>query len=97
MLHDVDDIIFVDKHALESQTNVSGDRQSHFQSVGRSRHFAAISQQHERYAGRQIDLVACRVNIESDLLLSVLRRGMTRLGKLVRLRVEISNEPTDLK
>ena len=73
------------------------DRQSHFQSVGRSRLFAAISQQYEHFAGKQIDLVACRVNIESDLLFLVLRRGMPRLGKLLYLRIEIFNEPTDRK
>ena len=42
-------------------------------------------------------MVAYRVNIESDLLLSVVRRSMTRLGKLIRSRVKISNEPSDLK
>ena len=49
---------------LNPKQTIAGNRQSLFQSVGRCRHFAAISQQHERFAGKQIGLVACRVNIE---------------------------------
>jgi len=54
---------------------------------------AAIRQQQNRFEGRRIGLIACGANIDPRLLSSILLRGMIRLGRMARLRVEISYQP----
>jgi threonine dehydratase len=54
---------------------------------------AALFTAPERFAGRKVALVLCGGNIDSRLLASILMRGLVRSGKLVRLRVEISDSP----
>src|SRR3546814_18558826 len=50
----------------------------------------------QRFAGRKIGLVVCGGNIDSRLLASVLMRGLVRAGRMVRLRVTISDQPGSL-
>ena len=54
---------------------------------------AAIRQQPNRFEERRIGLIACGANIDSRLHSSILLRGMIRLGRMARLRVEISDQP----
>jgi threonine dehydratase len=45
------------------------------------------------YAGRRVGLVVSGGNIDTRILASILMRGLVREGRLVRLRLEISDRP----
>jgi len=89
----VDDIILVDELALESAVQTMAETGKVIVEGSGAAPLAAITQQRERFAGKRIGLVACGANIDSRLLSSILLRGMIRLGKMARLRVEISDQP----
>jgi threonine dehydratase len=57
---------------------------------------AALIANRERFAGRRVCLVVSGANIDSRLLASVLMRGLVRDGRMVRLRVTISDAPGTL-
>ncbi len=54
---------------------------------------AALLHDAQRFAGRRVGIVVSGGNIDSRLLASVLMRGLVRDGRLVRLRIEISDLP----
>jgi threonine dehydratase len=54
---------------------------------------AALIAQPELFAGRNCGLIISGGNIDSRLLASVISRGLVRQGRLVSLRVEISDQP----
>jgi threonine dehydratase len=54
---------------------------------------AAILQEPDRFAGRRVGLVLSGGNIDSRLLSAILMRGLVRSGRLVRLRIDISDQP----
>ncbi len=54
---------------------------------------AALMGNKERFAERKVGLVVSGGNIDSRLLSSILMRGLARQGRLVRLRIEISDAP----
>ena len=49
-----------------------------------------------RFAGKRVGLVISGANIDSRMLASVLIRGLVRSGLLVRIRVEVSDQPGSL-
>lgn len=57
---------------------------------------APLLQQPERFHGRKVGLVICGGNIDDRLLASVLMRGLVRDQLMVRLRIEIADEPGQL-
>jgi len=54
---------------------------------------AALMANPERFEGRKVGTVICGGNIDIRLLSWVLTRGLVRDGRLVRLRVEIVDQP----
>lgn len=54
---------------------------------------AAMLARPDLFAGKRVGVVVCGANIDSRVLASVLMRGLVRDGKLVRLRVEITDAP----
>ena len=52
---------------------------------------AAVLQHPERFAGRRVGIPVCGGNIDSRLLSAVLMRGLVRDGRLVRLRVTMTD------
>jgi threonine dehydratase len=54
---------------------------------------AALLARPERFRGRRVGIVICGGNIDIRLLSWVLTRGLVRDGRLVRLRVEIVDQP----
>ncbi len=54
---------------------------------------AAVLAHPERFAGQRLGLVLCGGNIDMLVLSTLLRRGLVRGGRLVRLSVEISDAP----
>jgi len=57
---------------------------------------AALLAAPERFAGRRVGLVLSGGNIDSRLLASVIMRGLVRDGRIVSLRVGISDAPGSL-
>ncbi|MBT5499088.1 MAG: threonine ammonia-lyase [Alphaproteobacteria bacterium] len=89
----VDDIILVDELSLESAVQTMVETGKLVVEGAGAAPLAAIRQQQNRFEGRRIGLIACGANIDSRLLSSILLRGMIRLGRMARLRVEISDQP----
>ena len=58
--------------------------------------FAALTANLDRFKGKKVVLIASGSNIDSRILASVLMRGLVRDGRMVRLRVTISDAPGTL-
>lgn len=54
---------------------------------------AVLLENKDRFAGKKVGLVVSGGNIDSRLLSSILMRGLVREGRLVRLRVSITDAP----
>lgn len=54
---------------------------------------AAIFRHRSRFEGQRVGLVLCGGNIDPRLLASVLMRGLVRQGRLIWLRVQVSDQP----
>jgi threonine dehydratase len=57
---------------------------------------AALLTDPERYRGRKVGLILCGGNIDMLALSSVIQRGLVRSGRIVRIRVGISDVPGSL-
>jgi threonine dehydratase len=89
----VADIILVDEPAIERAVNAYATLQRTMAEGAGAAGLAAMLAEPERFRGRKVGLVLCGGNIDARLLASILMRGLVRSGKLVRLRVEISDSP----
>ena len=54
---------------------------------------AAMLGYRERFAGKRVGTVICGGNIDSRMLAHILMRGLVRDGRMVRLRIEITDQP----
>ncbi len=54
---------------------------------------AAVMENKDRFEGRKTGLIVSGGNIDSRLMSSILMRGLVREGRMVRLRVEITDFP----
>jgi len=54
---------------------------------------AAMLAYGERFAGKRVGTVICGGNIDSRMLAHILMRGLVRDGRMVRLRIEITDQP----
>lgn len=57
---------------------------------------AALLDQPERFAGRKVGVILSGGNIDPLILSSIIRRGLVRSGRLVRLLVELRDVPGSL-
>ncbi|MCH7931007.1 MAG: threonine ammonia-lyase [Proteobacteria bacterium] len=57
---------------------------------------AALLGHRDRFAGRRVGLIVSGGNIDMRLLSSVILRGLVRDGRIVRMRIEISDTPGTL-
>ena len=89
----VADIMLVAESALERAVAMLLDTQKLVVEGAGAAGLAALLTYPERFRGRKVALVLCGGNIDARLLSSILMRGLVRAGKLVRLRVEISDSP----
>jgi len=89
----VADILLVEESALERAIEMLLDSQKLVVEGAGAAGLAALLAFPERFRGRKTALVLCGGNIDARLLSSILMRGLVRGGKLVRLRVEISDSP----
>jgi threonine dehydratase len=89
----VADILLVAESALERAVEMLLESQKLVVEGAGAAGLAALLTYPERFRGRKVALVLCGGNIDARLLSSILMRGLVRAGKLVRLRVEISDSP----
>ena len=54
---------------------------------------AAMLAYGERFAGKRVGTVICGGNIDARMLAHILMRGLVRDGRMVRLRIEITDQP----
>ena len=54
---------------------------------------AALLKYRDRFAGRKVGLVLCGGNIEPLVLAEIIQRGMVKLGRLARLRLDVRDVP----
>jgi threonine dehydratase len=89
----VDDIILVGESALERAVALLLDSERIVVEGAGAAPLAALLDHADRFRGRRVGLVLSGGNIDARLLASILQRELVRAGRLVRLRIEISDVP----
>lgn len=92
----VSDILLADETAIETAIHYLVERQKVVAEGAGAAGIAAMLGAPERFAGRRIAVVIGGGNIDVRLLSGVLARGLVRDGRVVRLRVEIVDQPRQL-
>ncbi len=92
----VDDILLVDEAELEAAVQMFVEIEKSVVEGAGAAALAAVLGNRERFAGRKVGLVVSGGNIDSRLLASILMRGLAREGRMVSVRVEISDAPGTL-
>jgi threonine dehydratase len=88
----VDDLILLSEPAIESAVqSMLTDAAVLVEGAGATP-LAALRENSTRFTGRRIGLVATGGNIDPRILASVLMRGLSRAGHMVRLRISISDK-----
>jgi threonine dehydratase len=89
----VSDLLLVDEEALERGVQMLAEQQKVIAEGAGAAGLAAMIAHPTLFAGRRVGIVICGGNIDSRMLAQILLRGMVREGRLVTLRVEISDAP----
>jgi len=89
----VDDILPVDETMLERATALLVESQKLVVEGAGAAPLAALLTHGARFHGKRVGLVLSGGNIDARLLASILQRSLVRAGRLVRLRIEISDAP----
>jgi len=89
----VQDIFVADEADLESAMQIYLREQRIVVEGAGAAPLAAVIAHTAAFEGKKIGLIVSGGNVDSRLLSSVLLRGLVREGKLVRLRIEIADEP----
>ena len=89
----VDDIVLVDEDGLEHAVALLVERQRLVVEGAGAAPLAALLAYPDRFRGRRVGIVLSGGNIDGRLLASILQRELARDGRLVRLRVEITDVP----
>ncbi len=89
----VDDIVLVDEAALERAVASLVDTEKLVAEGAGAAPLAALLADPQRWRGKRVGLVLSGGNIDARLLASILQRQLVRAGRLVRLRIEISDQP----
>ena len=90
------EIVLVDEGEIESAIMLLAEVEKLVVEGAGAASLAAILAHPRRFTGRRIGAVVSGGNIDPRLLAGVLMRGLVRLGRLVRLRVEIDDLPGKL-
>ena len=89
----VDDILLADEPALERAVAVLLDIEKIVVEGAGAAPLAALLRHAERFRGKRVGLIVSGGNIDARLLASILQRALVRAGRLVRIRIEISDIP----
>ncbi len=88
-----DDILVVDDEAIERAVALLLDVQHLAVEGAGAAPLAALLAHQRRFRGKRVGLVLSGGNIDARLLASIVQRDLARAGRLVRLRVELSDVP----
>src|SRR5262249_47422248 len=89
----VSELLLVNEDALERAVQMLAERQKVVAEGAGAAGLAAMIAHQARFKGRRVGLVICGGNIDSRMLATVLMRGMVRDGRMVTLRIQISDTP----
>ena len=89
----VDDILLVTEQQLEWAVGTLAEQQRIIAEGAGAAGIAALYANQDRFAGKKVGVVICGGNIDMRLLGTILNRNMMSDGRLVRLRIDISDEP----
>lgn len=92
----VDEILLVTEAQLERAVQMVLEIEKTVAEGAGAAPIAALLSEGGRFAGKRLGLVVSGGNIDSRLLASVLMRGLVGEGRLVRLRMEVSDQPGSL-
>jgi len=89
----ISDVLLVEESELENAVQTYIETQRLIVEGAGAATLAALLGNKERFKGRKVGLVVSGGNIDSRLLSSILMRGLVREGRLVRLRIGITDAP----
>jgi threonine dehydratase len=89
----VEDLLLVEEDAIERAVQMLAEQQKLVAEGAGAAGLAAMIAHPARFAGRRVGVVICGGNIDSRMLATVLMRGMVRDGRMVTLRIQISDTP----
>ena len=89
----VDDVVMVREETIEEAISLYLEIEKVVVEGAGAASLAAVLEHRERFAGRRVGLVVSGGNIDLRVLSSVILRALARSGRLVRLRLEIMDQP----
>lgn len=89
----VSDILLVEETALEMAVQTYLEVQRIVAEGAGAASLAALTENRSRFEGRRVGLVVSGGNMDARLLSFILLRGLARQGRIVRLRIQISDMP----
>ena len=89
----VADILLVEETALEMAIQTYLEIQRIVAEGAGAASLAALMENRSRFEGRRVGLVVSGGNMDARLLSFILLRGLARQGRIVRLRIQISDTP----
>ena len=89
----VADLLLATEDQLENAVHILVEGQGLVAEGAGGASLAALLADPKRFAGRDVVLIVSGGNIDSRLLAQVLMRGLIRDGRVVTLRIEISDQP----
>ena len=92
----VSDVLAVDEKALEYAVQLMLSIEKAVVEGAGAATLAALLAHRERFEGRTVGLIVSGGNIDLRLLSSVILKGLVRDGRIVRMRIEISDIPGTL-
>ncbi|UUX50404.1 threonine ammonia-lyase [Nisaea acidiphila] len=92
----VSEIILVGETEIERAVNGCAEHQNLVAEGAGAAGIAAMLKEPDRFAGKRVGTVICGGNIDQRMLATVLLRGLTRHGRLARLRIDITDQPGTL-
>ena len=92
----IDDVFLVNESELELAIQMYLEDQRIVTEGAGAASLAALISNKEMFIGKKVGLVVSGGNIDSRVLASALMRGLVREGRLVRLRIKITDQPGTL-
>jgi len=89
----VADLLLVEEETIERAVQLLAEQQKVVAEGAGAAGLAAVMAHRSLFEGRRVGLVVCGGNIDSRMLAQVLLRGMLREGRMVTLRIGISDAP----
>ncbi|MFO0988665.1 MAG: threonine ammonia-lyase [Alphaproteobacteria bacterium] len=89
----VEDIVLVNENALEQAVLLMLEIEKSVTEGAGAAGLAAVVANRALFAGKRVGIVISGGNIDARLLSAILMRGLVRSGRLVRIRVDISDQP----